>query len=86
MLTFSVSRDRDTPHFVDLLSLQRGEEFNGRCDCWKFVKTFLPRFEDKMPISSLTRCEHIRACRDAFTTKAIGEVAEMWKGKDEDSL
>lgn len=87
-MRFHVKRGREKEtHLVDLLSLPRGRErkFNGRCSCWKFQKTFLPRFEEgKNPVGDLTRCEHIKACHDFISDKLVWECRE-WKGKDEDA-
>lgn len=84
-LRFYVSRGGEK-WLVDLLSLPRAGEkkFNGRCDCWKFKKTHLPRFESKkVPVGDLTRCEHIKACRELVADRLVWECRE-WKGKDED--
>lgn len=89
MLRFSVRRRRDKgfeDHFVDLMSLPRDGKFNGKCDCWPFVNTFQPRFDDKMPIGDLTRCTHIKAVLTALADKVVSDIAKEWKGKDEDSL
>jgi len=85
MLRFSVTKSKGKPHFVDLMSLPRGGKFNGKCDCWPFMNTFMPRFDDKMPISELTRCPHIKAVLTALADKLVSEMAKEWKGKDDDN-